>query len=214
MVQGFSSPKEIVKAFRIVANFSFRYFIVGNQSPGNLERLSAEIAYNIRAKTYTSASRVADALRAANPDPAFRSDFSLAAFPKSRAKIARYALAKINNYLKRQSGGAEEIVDPDAKNVNLEHVLPQNVTASWKSYFSKKSDPEEFVDRIGNLTLLNTTINRTAADKSFPDKKRLALDRSTLKINGFFKGVSSWGDRQIIQRQDGLAKTALEVWKL
>src|SRR5215213_2602210 len=213
-IQAFSAPKEIAKTFRVVANFAFRYFIVGNQSPGSMERLSAEIAYAIRGKTYASASHVADALRAANPDPTFRSDFSLAVFPKPRKRISRYALAKITNHLKRQAGGAEEIVDSNAKNVNLEHVLPQSVPGLWRSGFSSDADPKDYVYRIGNLTLLNAKINHEAADKSFTDKKRLALDKSQLKINEFFKSISSWGDREIEQRQDSLAKTALEVWKL
>lgn len=213
-IQAFSTPKEVAKSFRVVANFAFRYFIIGNQSPGSLERLSMELAYNIRAKTYTSASHIADALRAANPDPTFRSDFSLAILSKARAKIARYALQRITNHLKKQTGGVEEIVDPNAKNVNLEHVLPQDIPPAWVSGFSSGADPKEYVYRIGNLTLLNAKVNRKAADKSFADKKLLALDVSPLKINEFFKPLSSWGDREIEQRQDGLAKTALEVWKL
>jgi hypothetical protein len=214
VIQSFSTPKEIAKTLRFVANFAFRYFIVGNQSPGSLERLSMDIAYSIRAKTYTSASHIADALRAANPDPSFRSDFSLAIFSKSRAKIARYALQRINDHLARQTPGAEQIVDPNAKKVNLEHVLPQSVPAAWRSDFSSGVDPEEYVYRIGNLTLLNAKVNRTAMDKSFADKKSLALDASNLKINEFFKSVSTWGDQEIERRQDNLAKTALEVWKL
>jgi hypothetical protein len=214
VIQEFSTAKQVARTFRIVANFAFRYFIIGNQSPGSMERLSAVIAYNIRAKTYTTSSHVADALRAANPDPTFRSDFSLAILPRARVRYARYALAKINNHLDRQAGGAEQIVDPDAKNVNLEHVLPQAVPAAWRSSFSADADPEDYVYRIGNLTLLNAKINRAAADKSFADKKTLALNGSKLAINGFFKAVSSWGDQEIDQRQAALAKTALEVWKL
>lgn len=214
VVQCFSTPKEIAKAFRVVANFAFRYYIIGNQSSGNVERLSAIIAYAIRTKTYTSASLVADALRATNPDPAFRSDFNLATIPKSNARLARYALSRITNHLKKQAGGAEEIVDPSAKNVNLEHVLPQDVPPSWHSDFSPDADPNDYVNRIGNLTLLNAKANHAAMDKSFIDKKRLALDPSRLKINDFFKPISTWGDKEIEQRQDGLAKAALEVWKL
>lgn len=214
VIQEFSAPREIAKTFRIVANFAFRYFIVGNQSSGNVERLAAVISHAIRTKTYTSASHIADALRATNPDPAFRSDFSLAMFSKSRARLARYSLGRITNHLTKQGGGAEEIVDPVAKNVNLEHVLPQDVPALWRSDFSPDADPKDYVYRIGNLTLLNAKVNRAAADKSFAEKKRLALDQSQLKINDFFKSVSSWGDREIEQRQDALAKTALEVWKL
>lgn len=214
-IQLFSAkPSDIVKTFRIVANFAFRYFIIGNQSPGNMERLSQEIAYGIRASTYASPSDIADALRAANPDPTFRADFGLAVFPKRRAKLARYTLSRITNHLAREAGGSEQIVDPDAKNVNLEHVLPQGFNNVWRSAFSPGVDPEEYVYRIGNLTLLNAKINRDAADKSFTDKKRLALDGSQLKINEFLKNLSSWAEREIEQRQDSLAKTALAVWKL
>lgn len=214
VIQGFSAPREIAKTFRIVANFAFRYFIIGNQSPGSLERLSMDIAYNIRAATYSSASQIADALRAANPDPTFRADFSLAVLPKARTRIARYALQRISNFLSSQAGGAEEVVDPDAKKVNLEHVLPQSLPQSWYSDFSGGVAPEDYVYRIGNLTLLNAKVNRATADRSFADKKSIALDTSTLKINDFFKTVSSWGDQEIEQRQEALAKIALQVWKL
>ena len=103
-IQVLTVPKEIVKVFRIVANFSFRYFIIGNQSPGSLERETNKIAYGIRTGTLSSAQDVADAFRAINSDQAFRSDFSLATFPKSRAKIARYTLARLNNHMYTAKG--------------------------------------------------------------------------------------------------------------
>jgi uncharacterized protein with ParB-like and HNH nuclease domain len=214
VIQRFSEATDIAKTFRIVANFAFRYFIIGNQSPGNMERVSASIAYEIRANTYTSPKDVADALRGVNSDPAFRSDFTLASLEAKR--IARYTLAKISNYLAKQSSqsGAEQITNPDSREVNLEHVLPQSLPAGWRTAFSSGLNPADYVNRIGNLTLLTTKVNSDAADKSFSDKKSIALDKSSLKINKFFCGVSTWGDQEIEQRQDGLAKTALEVWKL
>lgn len=213
-MQQFSKPSEVAKTFRIVANFAFRYFIVGNQSPGNLEKLSATIAYEIRAKTYTSPKHIADALRAVNTDPTFRSDFTLATMEGKR--IARYTLARISNYLAKQGGpsGGEQIANPDAKQVNLEHVFPQAMPSVWLAPFSKGIDSSDYVYRVGNLTLLAVKPNRDAADKSFAEKKKIALDASKLKINEFFKGVSKWGDHEIEQRQEGLAKAALEVWKL
>jgi uncharacterized protein with ParB-like and HNH nuclease domain len=213
-IQQFSKASEIAKAFRIVANFAFRYFIVGNQSPGNLEKLSARIAYEIRAKVYTSPKDVADALRAVNTDPTFRSDFTLTSMEGKR--IARYTLSRISNYLARQASasGGEQITNPDAKQVNLEHVFPQDKPAAWTSAFSNGVDPADYVYRLGNLTLLRVKPNRTAADKSFTEKKRIAFNGSTLKINEFFKGISKWSEREIEQRQDGLAKAAVEVWKL
>jgi uncharacterized protein with ParB-like and HNH nuclease domain len=215
-IQTFSDPKDIAKTFRIVANFSFRYFIVGNQSPGNLERVSANIAYEIRAGTYTSPSHVADALRAVSSDPSFRSDFTLATMPKTKTRIARYILAKLSNFMTQQStkGGAEQVVNPDSRQVNLEHILPLDLHDPWPSYFTRDTDPANYITRLGNLTLLTAKINRDAADVSFPEKKRLALDNSNLPINNYFKSLVTWGSVEIEQRQDHLGKVAIEVWKL
>jgi len=180
---------------------------------GNSQR-SRDIAREIRGGVYTSPAHIADALRAVNSDPVFRSDFTLASLEGKR--IARYTLAKISNHLARQSSaaGGEQIVNPDAKQVNLEHVFPESLPSSWRTDFSPSVDPADYVYRIGNLTLLRLKINHDQADKSFMDKRAIGLDTSGLKINGFFQGVSKWGDKEIEQRQDGLAKAALEVWKL
>jgi hypothetical protein len=215
-MQRFANPKDVVKTFRIVANFSFRYFIIGNQSPGNLERVSASIAYDIRASNFTSPDHIADALRVVSPDQAFRSDFTYATFPKTRARIARYTLAKISNYLAHSSrqGGAEQIVNPDSRQVTLEHIIPQDLRQPWPSYFPTDVDPEAYVYRIGNMTLLTAKVNRAAADASFPEKKRIALNSSDLSINKSFQPINQWGPQEIEQRQEFFAKTAIEVWKL
>jgi hypothetical protein len=213
-MQSFSTASDIAKTFRIVANFAFRYFIIGNQSPGNLERVSANIAYEIRAKTYTSPKDIADALRSINSDPAFRSDFKLASITSRR--IARYTLAKVTNHLARQSSptGAEQVANPDARQVNLEHVFPESNPSAWREDFSPGVNPADYIYRIGNLTLLLVKPNKVAADKSFGDKKKIAFNGSGLKINDFFRPLSKWSDREIDQRQDGLSKAALEIWKL
>lgn len=216
-IQVFKTPKAIAKTFRIVANFSFRYYIIGNQSPGNLERESAKIAGGVRDRTLTSPNDVANALRAINPDPTFRADFELATLPKSRARVSRYLLAKLNDHLAKQSSksGGESIANPDAKTVNLEHVLPQSVPPLWKSNFSSGAEPSEYIHRIGNLTLLNAKVNADAANKTFQDKIKLALKQSNLPINAYFRqSLTKWGEKEIEQRQKEMARLALDVWKL
>lgn len=210
-IQNFKYPREIAKAFRIVANFSFRYFIIGNQSPGNLERESGKIALGIRDGNITTSDDIADAFLAINPDKNFRSDFTLASVPRSRARIARYILAKIENHI---SPNKEKTVNPDDKTVTLEHILPQNFGKTWSSYFSKGYEPADYVDRIGNLTLLTQKINSDAADKSFLDKQQVAFKTSDLVLNSELMKISKWGEVEIESRQDHLAKIALEIWKL
>ena len=215
-IQLFGNSKDIARTFRIVANFSFRYLIIGNQSSGNLERVFGEIAYGMRTGTYSGPKGVADHLRSINPDATFRADFYLATMAKSKARLARYILAKLSNYISKKAKklGVEQIVNPDSRQVNLEHVLPQGLNSTWRGYFSKGVDPAEYVDRIGNLTLLTTKINSEVADKSLPEKQRLAFKNSSLAINLFFQGVQKWGEAEIDKRQEEMAKTALEVWEL
>lgn len=215
-IQHFQTPKDIVKAFKVVANFSFRYFIIGNQSPGNLEKVSNSIAAGIRTGKYPSPKEVADEFRAINPDATFRKDFELAVMPRTRPRLARYTLARLTNYISKQSSraGGEQIANPDAKQVTLEHVLPQNPGHVWTTGFSKDADPADYIYRIGNLTLLNVKVNHDASNKSFSEKQRITLNKSSLAINQHFRTLTKWGDQEIEDRQYGLAKIAIEVWKL
>jgi len=215
-MQYFPAPKYVTETFRIVTNFSFRYFIIGNQSPGNLERVSNSIAFGIRTGEYATPRDVAEAFRAINPDATFRSDFALATMSKARAKLARYTLSKLTNFMSRQSSraGGEQITNPDAKQVTLEHILPQSPGTAWRSAFSKGVDHADFVNRIGNLTLLKAKVNQDAANVSFSEKLRLALNDSTFAINRHFRSLTSWGEKEIERRQSEMAKVALEVWKL
>lgn len=98
--------------------------------------------------------------------------------------------------------------------MTLEHVLPQNPGQAWSASFSKDADLADYIYRIGNLTLLNVKVNHDAANKSFSEKQRIALNDSSLAINQNFRTLKKWGDQEIEHRQRELAKIAIEVWKL
>jgi uncharacterized protein with ParB-like and HNH nuclease domain len=210
-VDEFKDPKNIAATFRIVANFSFRYNIIGGGTSGDLESVFGSIAYGIRSGTYTSPTDIADTLRGVNPDSKFRLAFESATIPKSKARLARHVLGRLNDYM----GGPqlEMVANKDPKVVNLEHILPQKPDASWKAFLSPGIGAEDLVDRIGNLTLLILKTNDKIGNKPF-QKKQLAYKKSKLKLNTSLKRVKKWSDREIEKRQKELAKIALEVWKL
>ena len=110
--------------------------------------------------------------------------------------------------------GVEKIANPDAKEVNLEHISPQSLDSEWRSYFSTGVEPADYVNRIGNLTLLTLKVNHDVANKSFAEKQKIALNPSTLAMNKYFRNLTKWGNQEIEQRQIELAKIAVEVWKL
>ncbi len=120
------------------------------------------------------------------------------------------------SFMSKQSSrsGGEQIVNPDSKAVTLEHVLPQKPDKVWRTVFPRDEDPSDYIYRLGNLTLLTIKINHDAADACFKDKQRITFDGSTLAINNYFKGQKRWTHEEINERQEQLAKMALEVWKL
>jgi len=122
----------------------------------------------------------------------------------------------LTNYLKatQNPAGPEEIANPDEKQVNLEHVLPQNYGKVWTADFSSGVDLAEYVYRIGNLTLLVNKANKDAGSTSFANKLKVALKPSTLAINQYFHTAKKWGEKEIDDRQNELAKAATEVWAL
>ena len=215
-IQIYSRPKDIARVFKIVANFSFRYFIIGNQSSGNLERESAKIALGIRNGSISDPKDVGLAFLLINPDKTFQSDFSLASISPSRARMARYLLSKISNFMSASSSktGGELITNPNAKSVTLEHILPLSLPSSWISTFPKEVVPSDYVHRIGNLTLLLKKTNSESADKSFLKKRELAFDISSLHINKMLSKNQKWTNVEIEKRQDELSMIALQVWKI
>lgn len=217
VIQIFKSDQEIAKAFKAVANFSFRYNIIGSGTSGSLESIFGRIAYDLRVGECTSAQDIADELRSICSDVKFRNDFQLATFSRRKNKMARYTLAKLENYLRvRKRGTSIATIDPENRRISLEHILPQNEGshANWRAQFGPNLDPPDYVYRIGNLTLTTQKINRESADKSFQEKKAAALQQSELLIDEDVKKASEWGNVEIEQRQTALAKHAVQVWKL
>lgn len=215
VVQLFTSAKEISKVFRSVANFAFRYYIIGNQSPGNLERETSKIAYEVRVGNYKNSDDIANSLRAINPDSTFRSNFEIAVMPKNRKKLARDILMKINDYIATQSDptGSLHVMNKDPKSVTLEHIFPQSCPSDWFAYFRKDEKPADYVYRIGNMTLITKSANIDIGNKSFKDKKQV-FSNFKLPINEYINSAVRWGNIEIEQRQKQLAKYALEVWKI
>ncbi|MEH7223424.1 HNH endonuclease family protein, partial [Bacillus sp. JJ1566] len=56
--------------------------------------------------------------------------------------------------------------------VHVEHILPKKPNSDWIVYLDQfEEEYEDFINRIGNLTLLSGTFNREASNKMFDIKK-------------------------------------------
>ncbi|MBD2690738.1 DUF262 domain-containing protein [Anabaena catenula] len=134
----------------------------------------------------------------------------------------RYLLAKITQYVEKEAFGHSESLDFYLdKSITIEHILPQ---AKQDSYSSK----------LGNLTLLEKTINSSISDKNYQNKllgyqqSKILITRSLAEkphvgnntqinramVNLGLIHFGMWDYEAINKRQEILVNIAMKVWGL
>lgn len=93
---------------------------------------------------------------------------------------------------------------------SLEHIFPQNaVGEKWPD----RADLEPYVWHIGNLTLLEPSLNRDVGNANFETKKEI-YSKSKIAITQQICHYSEWNPETIKQRARELAKAVEQVWRL
>jgi hypothetical protein len=152
----------------------------------------------------------------------------------------RYVLSKLGQYLERAitHSDIKSRKTIEEENKEIEHILPQNPPEDLKIRFeSTLNDGEsysEFVQKLGNLTLLPKAVNIVSGNKFFEEKTKEYLGPSqgfiltksicedlTLGENTLMNKViqhseiqpfSEWNRDSILERQRQLTKLAMLVW--
>ncbi len=96
----------------------------------------------------------------------------------------------------------------------VEHILPQSDQhwGNWDAFVGQ--DTKEWVNRIGNLTLLTVKDNRPGEkfNQSFQKKKEI-FRGSSLSITSQLAEYDDWTPERIEKRQNYMIKRAAEVWR-
>jgi len=140
-------------------------------------------------------------------DRDFETAFAVAYVSKS--KLARYYLEA----LERTHCGdllPELILNRDTNAVNLEHVMPQTALIINSPNVDEDAS---YVNRIGNLVLLNAKKNSSLGNDDFA-KKRLVFAESAFQLTKDVAGRSTWSPAEIDQRQVKLAALAVRTWSM
>ncbi|PGH40389.1 MAG: hypothetical protein CRN43_03310 [Candidatus Nephrothrix sp. EaCA] len=97
-------------------------------------------------------------------------------------------------------------------NLSLEHIMPQTLSEWWQKELGGEWEEthELLLHTIGNLTL--TAYNPELSNNDFPTKKK-TLNESHLELNKYFSSLPSWTGKEIEQRSEILAESALKIWK-
>ena len=136
---------------------------------------------------------------------------------KPGKKIAKYVLQEITIHL----GTKYDDVRP-IDNLTLEHILPEKFEKHWSKFPSGDKKTEEYVNRLGNLTLLHEAINSTIRNSSFLVKRDYTHDgndmgykASKLKINEeTVCNQTEWTPDVISNREKLFVDYADKIWNL
>lgn len=123
-----------------------------------------------------------------------------------RKKGVRYLLVRLEG-----SFGSREPASLDKATV--EHVMPQTLSETWKSYLGDQADMIHQLQchTLGNLTL--SALNSELGNMPFDEKKTI-LAGSHIDLNNWIVEQSSWGEDEILERGRLLALRARELWPM
>jgi hypothetical protein len=152
--------------------------------------------------------------------------------PKIRA-----ILTELEAFL-RTTVKTEEPELPDLSNLDVDHLMPR----SWMTYWQLSdgisvtgaesaavellarsgavlgerqkqiNDRQAAISTLGNLSLLNLSVNREAQNFAFTKKRDLLIAHTTLRLNVPLISLDAWDETAIGKRGELLADAALKIW--
>lgn len=153
-------------------------------------------------------------------DEEFEINFTRADFKRSINR-AKYVLEQVEYNMHETDG--EFSINSGAE-VHLEHIIPQTITTKkskrefgdWEVYLGDgaKLTHADYVNRIGNFTLLGQKLNIVASNNPFQDKLE-QYKKSSLKITQeIVDDYEEFRFNECANRSKILAKKAVKIWSL
>jgi len=195
------SPEKFRTLVRDCLVSTFRYNKICNRNPSEQEPIYHQIANDIaKNNTYNRAL-----LKDVYPDDdTFMREFKEKYFSKNK-NLVKYILFSLNN-----NDISQDVFNNNVSKITLEHILPQNPDQTWSEEISSV-DYEEYLDRLGNLALLENGLHKNIS--SFEEKKQVYI-KSQFELTKATADYASWGVKEIIDRQEKMAKEAVALWRL
>lgn len=199
------------RVFELIEKFTFQYSTVCRLPTNGPEKVYSKYALRIEraiseknerklsGEIQSIFSSLENELRKMRPSPeVFKEFFEELEYKNSEASrvLIKYVLHKINRFY--QSTKEQDI---DFDEVNIEHILPQKPI---KGSNLKRKDIKHYVNKLGNLTILDKRINSKVGNRPVKEKANVYKE-STLAINQeLLKELQqgrNWDEKAINNRQ-------------
>ncbi len=158
------------RCIKLAENFGFRVVTIEGQDPKILENELGGVARMLAAGS--GVDEVRDELKKHSADGDFEGAFSR--YSTKRPKIQFYILATIEKYLGSSSG---LIPAEHSPRQHIEHIMPKKLSEAkkrkmeWNWVRADRDAHARYVDRIGNLCVLEADINSRVGNHEFSAKR-------------------------------------------
>ena len=216
---------DLSKTFKIIEKFTYQYFAICKQPGNKVEKIYSKHAIEIQSALDNSkekhlSSNIQKALSSLKKEltdilpskELFVEKYQSLSYGRSTKQrtLIKYSLEEVNKLKSMKNE-----LKIDFTNVNIEHVLPQDP----KKWNLTKKQVSEYVNKIGNLTLLSVSLNSSAQNEVISDKIK-DLEQSELLITkdlvSQLKNINfQWDQEAIEKRQQELAELSYsQIWNI
>lgn len=190
-----------------------RPLITGELSSGTLEKAYCKHAMDIHqgdTKTFAQLrKKILDAgLTVSDHD--FMEQLRIASISKDW--LARYFLATLETAMRNKSH-PELVVNRNPREVHLEHIMPRKADDSNWGMFTKEQRGD-YLNRIGNLTLLSAPLNESIQNGPYNAKTGAYRESELFITKSIPKEYEEWNVANLRQRQEKLAAVAVRAWNV
>jgi hypothetical protein len=211
----------------VLESFLIRRLICG-LTPKNYNRLFVELIKHVERSEAVSPLSVKEFLSRGTGDsvrfPDDREFTTAASNLPMYGRLAQYKVRPILEALDEISYHRKSEIQALPSGLEIEHVMPRSWNTHWKLSSDIQNDPLEFqraserrdalINTIGNLTLINGTLNSAQSHSPWSIKRPELLKFSKLNLNQYFHGPDAevWDESAIRKRTDYLVAQLRTIW--
>ena len=198
------------RLLRAIVVVSLRYNVICGRQSNEQESVYNQVAAAISQSRIDRPGEAIERLRRVYPEDAeFRAAFTdnnMRTTNSRNRRVARFVLFQIERHA---SGAAFEF---ESARYDLEHVLPENPTDDWQQFDDQQREACTY--RLGNLTLLTATDNRSAGNSGYRAKRSIYQDSEFAITRKLAEDYDTWTPDKIRSRQAWLARQATTIWRI
>ncbi|MCS5488896.1 DUF262 domain-containing protein [Algoriphagus limi] len=212
------SYSDKLEILRMIAVFMLRRHICSRQT-GVLDNIFSDLVHKLDGEDVKNAIKER-LLKDMPDDQEFKLNFTKADYKRSINR-AKYVLEQIEYTLHASTG---EFTINSGMDVHLEHIIPQVITTKkskkefgdWEKYLGNNSKlvHGDYVNKIGNFTLLGQKLNIDASNNPFEDKL-VEYQKSSFKVTKeIIDNYPEFRFNEVEKRSKVLAERAIDIWKI